>query len=328
MTEKFKEGKIYTKEPYPLVTDIDINVLDLNDRTIIPADIDPDTPKDQVITDYDRLDTIIWEAPTDHGREFLTYRGVWYVEFLKPYRNESIAFRDAKIKEGITDFKSVERKNRYLFSFNGNYTQNELTKRGLDITELREKYNHSEELTPYFTDMDRTLNPEYEKYLLTNRIEDLLVNESIKHDLKYFNNDISNYADYYFGTTTNHDIGFYWDKGGRIRASYDPYYKFRAGPIMQDLLAYGTPEQYVVARFPSGMVQFVIDKDLSNNLVKVYGSEDKLARRWNNTNTVYTKGFVFEIPVGFEEVLDISTEMYIDSKSVFGFEVAENDPKE
>lgn len=328
MTEKFKEGKIYEKEPYPVVDDIDINTLDINDKTAIPADIDPNTPTEQVIAGYDRLDSIIWEAPTEYGREFLTYRGTWYVEFLKPYRNESIAFRDAKVKAGITEFKSVERKSRYLFIFSDSLSQEEIKKRGLDIAELRGSYNTSEEITPYFTDMDRDVNPEYEKYLLTNTLEDLLTSESIKHDLQYFTKDPSNYADYYFGATTNHDIGFYRDKGKRIRASYDPYYTFRAGPIMQDLLAYGKPEQYVVARFPSGLIQFVIDQDLSDALVKVYGSEDKLAKRWNDVRTVYTEGFTFEIPVGFEEVLDISTEEYVNAKPLFGFEVSDETPKE
>lgn len=279
-------------------------------------------PEDQVIKGFDRHKSIIWEERTPTGRQFMTYNGKWWVEFLKGFRTEAIQWRDQKIKAKETTFKEFERKGRYLFELDGEKSKIEIARRNLNVVDERNRYDSEEtvDITPYFTDVKRDIDNEVVEYLLLNPLKKLEEERQIASDMLYFSRDPSNYVDYHFGNDrTGTDIGFYRDRGGRIRASYDPQFIFRSAPLLEDLLQLGAPDEYVVGRFHTGMIQFVISVELSKRLVKQYGSEEALAIRWNNTKTKLTEDFDFGNYPTFEQVLDVTTSEFIPASQIFQF---------
>lgn len=279
-------------------------------------------PLDQIINSFDKRKVIIWEEKTDSGRQFLTYDGKWWVEFLRGYHVEAIAWRDQRIKLQETTFKEYERKGRWLFELDAEKSKFEVDRRGLNIIKERERYDSDDttEITPYFTDMKRDVDKEVSEYLLLYPLKNLEKDRDLASGMIFFSRDPSNYVSYHFGKDrTGVDVGFYRDRGNRIRASYDPQFIFRSKPLIEDLLEFGVADEYAVGRFHTGMIQFVIDEKLSERLVAKYGSEEFLAMRWNNTKTKHADNFVFGNYPTFENVIDVETAEFIPSSVIFEF---------
>lgn len=318
--------------PVPTSAVVDLeNILMPNTMTEVlpPADSQPlnpltsmeELPSDQVISAFDKRKVIVWEEKTDTGRQFVTYDGKWWVEFLKGYHNEAIAWRDQKIKLNETTFKEYERKGRWLFEFDANRSNEELQRRGINILEERKRYDSvdTQEITPYFTEISRTVDKEVSEYLLLNPLAKLEQDRELASGMLYFSRDPSNYVSYHFGKDrTGTDVGFYRDRGNRIRASYDPQFIFRSKPLMEDLLEFGVADEYVVGRFHTGMIQFVLSEALSDRLVKKYGTEEFLAMRWNNAK-LKLDGFEFGNYPTFENVINVETSEFIPSSVIFEF---------
>ena len=269
---------------------------------------------------YNKAEAPVYEVQTDKGRQYLTYGGIWIVEFFKENTVDKVQFLANLDYEGTVTYTEDTDPTIYRIRYDAASSQAERTKRNLDITTLRTKYNEAEDIGPEFTKLPRKVESSLPPYFIRYPLDKFEEDERQINDLKYFSNDPSNYARVYFGgRLTGTDIGFYYDNSDNIRASYDPHYLFKASPLLDDLLKYGTPEQYVVGRYPSGMVQFVINKDLAKVLLDAYITEDNLAARWNDAKIKYTPNFNMGNYPTFEETLDVESGKYISSDSIFEF---------
>lgn len=278
-----------------------------------------DLPKDQEINNFDKRKVIVYEERTDVGREFITYEGYWYVEFLRGYEEQAKAWLKAKLAAGEGHVTKYERKGRTLFEYVLADSRKELDKRNLTLDQLRKDYDDAEDITAYFKDIPRDVSVDNVEYFLLNDLSQYEADAQLKADLKYFTSDGSNLADTYIGgSLSNGDIGFYYDRGGRLRATYDPVFLYRAKALIEDLITYGSPDQYVMGYFRHGVVQFVIEKDLVEKLIQVYGTEDTLVLRWNNVDTDAPHFKMGDYP-GFEDVLDIHSKQYLSSDAIFEF---------
>lgn len=275
-----------------------------------------------------KADAPIYELSSKTGREYLTYGGIWVVEFFKDQEAAKTKLVSELNYEGKVTFTEKQDDTTYKVIYNEASSQAEYAKRGLDLDALRQAYDNAEDISALFDTIPRNIEAAIGSYFLRKPLEEFERDENLHNDVKYFTASVENYANLYFGgRLTGSDIGFYYDNAGRMRASYDPHYLFKADPLLQDLLRYGHPEQYVVGRYPSGMVQFVIEPELAKLLVDTYGSEDALAKRWNDSKIVYSPSFNMGNYPTFEKTLNVESSEYVSSDSIFGFTADENGKK-
>lgn len=288
----------------------------------IPSSLDvTKLPENQVINGFDKRKVIIWETKTPTGRELLSYDGYYYIEILKGFDLEAQLWAENRIKSGDTNFQRREGKGRYLFILSTEASRTEYTNRGLDLNQLRNVYDGAEDLTPYFTDMDRAIPGQSSTYFLRNTLEDFETQLQVSNHMRYYTKEHHNLIKYYFGGAKNTpDVGFFRDMGGRIRVSYDTHMLSRSEPLVKDLLEHADPEQYVISRFKNGMIQFVLNKDLADALVDKFGNEQTLANRWNNDRVVFTGDFNVALYSQLENAVDLETGHLVSPQYLFGLE--------
>lgn len=279
-------------------------------------------PPEQIIDNFDRRYQITFEQHPEGYREFVTYDGIVWIEFLKGQEEQAKRWNRNRILSGKTTHQEEIRKGRILFKLSRADSEARLNEVGLSAADLRQKYDTAEEITPYFTGIPRQVDGEKTKFFITETLETFKLNTRLKADLEVFDNRAENFVKYYIGLpdvygTNVDDIGFYRDYGDRIRASYDPNMIHKVKPLLQDLINFTTGvgeenEEYVVGLLPNGMLQFVISKDLSNRLVKHYGGETQLVARWNDPY-MSPKGFNMKDFKQFEEILVVAERIYVNS---------------
>lgn len=284
-------------------------------------------PEPQKIPDFDKRKVLIWETRTQYGREYLTYDGTWVVEYLGGYREEALEYRVARMANDETK-DTIEREfpdGGMLFEFSKEDSQVEYTRRGLDLALLRNNYDNVQEITPEFTEMKRDVKGDTTAYFLVHTLKEHEEEVQSAADMKLFdaNDDKNNPLFFFGGRLTGQDIGFYIDKGNRLRATYDPSALFRSKPLLDDLIAHGTPDDYVAATYPTGTVQFVVSRSLTEKLLaKFSGSHDALARRYNDETRTYKDFKPSDYPQ-FEDTLDVETGQFKSASETFGISTDE-----
>lgn len=305
-------------QPRTLPTDTEISATSI---TVV------NLPADQTPPAFDKRKVLVWETRTEYGREYLTYDGTWHVEYLGGYRVEALAYRDVRMANADTS-DTVEREladGGFIFEFSAEDSQTEYTRRGLDLTALRNVYDSIEEATPYFTDSPRTVAGDTTGYFLIHTLKEHEETIQSGLDMTLFDaKDETNSPLYFFGgRLTGQDIGFYIDKGNRLRATYDPSTLFRSKPLLDDLVQHGKPEDYVAATYPTGTVQIVVSAALTEKLLTKYaGSHDTLARRYNDETRTYKDFKPSDYPE-FEDTLDVTTGQFKSASETFGISTEE-----
>lgn len=244
-------------------------------------------PEDQVIPNFDIRNALIYSKvlPGNYSREFVTHEGYYGIEFLVGYEKEAAEWKKARLAEGKDGFQETVNNIDSTVFYVKDAKENaiELTRLNLDVPTLLVHYQKAEEITPAFTQLNRNLHGEITREALFKSLDKMELDAQMALDLQLFTEDVSNRASYYFGDTTVDDIGFWRDKGKRIRAGYDPSMAYRSQRLVEDLLANADPKEYAVAKFPDGTLIFVLSVALSERMIEKYGSEQALSLRWNDS---------------------------------------------
>nr|DAY37523.1 MAG TPA: hypothetical protein [Caudoviricetes sp.] len=256
--------------------------------------------------------------PGDYSREFVNYNGLYGIEFLVGYEDKANEWKESRLNAGKTFRELKNEINSTIYVLNEKDSEEEITRLKIDKTQLVKRYDTAEELTPVFKDLKRQLDPELTRDLSFKTAEEVKRDIRAAEDLKLFSDDILNRPAYFFGETTFDDVGFYRDKGNRIRAGYDPSKTYRSQRLVEDLLKYGKPEEYAVAKYPEGTLIFVISVPLSQKLVDLFGGETNLAGRWNDLSLL-PKAYDPTIFEGFEHAIDpINQGRLVPANDLFG----------
>lgn len=283
------------------------------------------TPKieNDVEQAYKKENAILFEKEHKYGREYVTYNGIYHIEFRAEHADEAQKFIDENGAIG-TDLIYHTKRGKggsTLFSFNKANSRVKYTQLGINLTELREAYDGSNDLTDVLDGTNTVIPLPDVKYFMFNTLEDYENEKQANDDVLAFNSNPANLPDYYIGTVTSDDnVGFYVDLSGRLRASYDSFLLHRATKLLQDLKEYAKPEEYQVGRLPSGTIMFVLSKDLTDRFKEKFGSYTVLAIRWNDVKAPKQKAE----DMNFEKVLDIKTKTLLDAEDVFGFKKKPN----
>lgn len=285
------------------------------------ASIDTTTiPTTQQIPDYDKRRSYIHYniLPGDYSREFVNYSGLYGIEFLAGYEDEANDWKLARLKANKSFREMKNDIDSIIFVLNEEDSKAEIIRLGLEKDVLVKRYDTAKEITKHFTDVKRQLDAELTRDYTFKSIEEVKRDLQLASDLKLFSDDILNRPAYFFGDTTADDVGFYRDKGNRIRAGYDPSKAYRSQRLVEDLLKYGKPEEYAVARYPEGTMIFVLSVPLSTRLIDKFGDEGVLARRWNDL-TLKPKQYDPTIFEGFEHAIDpINKGRLVPANDLFG----------
>lgn len=279
-----------------------------------------DLPSDQVIPDYDKRRSYIYYNILlgDYSREFVNYSGFYGIEFLVGYEDEASEWKNARLKTGKSFREMKNDIDSTIFVLNEEDSKVELTRLGLNKDALVKRYDEAKEISKAFSSVKRQLDPELSREYTFKSIDEVKQDLQLASDLKLFSDDILNRPEYFFGDTTVDDVGFYRDKGNRIRAGYDPSKAYRSQRLVEDLLKYGKPEEYAVAKYPEGTMIFVLSVPLSERLVNQFGDEAILARRWNDL-TLKPKQYDPTIFEGFEHAIDpVNKGRLIPANDLFG----------
>lgn len=290
------------------------------DPGLIPSTVDANTlPAEQVIKNFDARKSYVWEVATEYGREGLTYSGIYIIEFTQGNEAQAKAWRLNRLNSGDNTFREYLRKGSMMFELSDIKTKEEMERRGLDLDTLRKAYTSAVEITPYFKDIERDISKADSTFLIKYSLEELIDEKQANKDLSFFTNTVGNQPARYFGEEyTGGDIGFYYDNAGNMRISYDPIYIYKSRPLLTDLTTLLQPDDYVVARYPTGMIQFVIVKDAAAKLVEEHKTELALTVAYNNPRLL-PDNFVFGDFPGFEKTLELSKGVLVDSNTIFGF---------
>lgn len=289
-------------------------------------------PESQRIIGYDKPSIAIWEQLNDTGRIYVGYDGLYRVEFLPGHRKAALAWKSNYIlTTKDSSFKEDETESgRITYILTRTKSEPFITELGLDVEALKTAYDASTELTPSFTNLNHVVPSDVSTYLLTESLDVLKREQQAKADYKLFSDDISNYVDKYFGgERTGTDIGFYIDKSGRIRATYDSFAVYRGKQLVDDLLEFSDDDdtQYAVGYLArTGSIQFVLSKELSAKFLDEFGSYDMLSRRWNNTELKPTNFNPGESVV-FEAIVNIEDGTLLDANTIFGFDAVNPETK-
>lgn len=277
------------------------------------------TPKVEAgVAVYDKEHAILFEKDFEYGREYVTYNGIYYIEYRAEHADEAQKFIDENGAIGTNLIYHTKRGpgNSTLFSFNKVNSRIKYTQLGVNLTDLRNAYDNSNDLTDVLDGTNTIITKADVKYFMFNTLEDYEDDIQAKEDELAFNGNPNNLPDYYIGAANSDDnVGFYVDLSGRLRASYDSFLLHRATKLIEDLKAFAKPDQYLVGRLPSGTVQFVLSRELTEMFKQKYGSYSVLAIRWNDIKAPKEKADNVE----FEKVLDIKTKTLLDAEDVFGF---------
>lgn len=270
---------------------------------------------------YDKRKSLLHEIHTDFGREYLNYSGTWCVEFVEGNKEKAEAYRNSLFEKNIFNFIEKDSSSgSYIIELPSTLSNEKIAEHSLDLAALREVYDNAEEITPYFEKSPKIISAVDVGYFLVNDIKQYEEDRAAAVDMKLFDaNDVNNQPAMFFGGhLTGQDIGFYIDKGGRLRATYDMNMLFRSKPLLDDLIAYGKPEDYMAATYPSGTVQFVASKSLTDKLLKAFNTHEALAKRYNDESKMF-KDFTPGTYPEFEDVLDVTTGKFHSANDLFGY---------
>ena len=279
-------------------------------------------PEDQRIPDFNSRDSMVYfkVLPGNYSREFVTKDGQYGIEFLNGWEAEAIAWKVARVEAGKQGFQELSNKIESTIFIIRDEAQNreELQRVGVNIPSLVARYNQAEEITPAFTEVNRQLNGVVSREAMFKSLEEMRKEVQMTMDLQLFNNDVDNRVKYYFGDTTADDVGFYRDMKDRIRAGYDQTMAYRSQQLVKDLLEFAQPEEYAVAKYQDGTIIYVLNKELSARLVDKFGSENALAKRWNDAK-LKPQAFDPSIFAGFEHAVDpMNPGSTISANNLFG----------
>lgn len=277
-------------------------------------------PPSQRLPNFDKASTAIWEKTTPTGREFIGYDGLYRIEFLATYREESLAWKNNRITvESDAEFREqYSESGRTLYTLSKAKSDEKLLELNLNVDTLRTAYDEAEELTPYFTDLNHEIPVKISTYLMYNDLDKLEVETQAEEDRKLFTRDINNFVDYYFGgNLTGTDVGFYMDKGGRMRIGYDIFMAHRAKPLLDDLVEYGNDKDYAVGHFKSGTLQFVLNPRCWKALASKLGDISAMASRYNDSKVMPDTFKPSDYPK-FEAIINIEDGSLISANDIFG----------
>lgn len=280
----------------------------------LPAEqaFDPET--------FKKDDMIVWQELISGGRQYVTYGGIWYVDFLAGNRAEAEAWRTARLNAGERDFYENEYPDGILqFKLNKKDSEQMLASRSLRLGELRTNFDNATEISPYFAEIPRYIPAEVSSYLTYHSIEELEKDQQLQKDLLRFDDQVyTNRPQRMLVNNYNpEDVSFYYDVAGNFRAAYDPHMLYLARPLLTDLVQYAQPEEYCLARYPSGTVHFVLMPELIKRLLEVHKSEIVLVKRYNNVNT-NPGNPVEEFPEVFENAINLETKGFVSTRTLFG----------
>lgn len=276
--------------------------------------------------EYEPAENAIWERIEPYGRHYIGYDGLYRVEFLPGYQEEALTYRrELAFERNIRDFIEEETtSHRITYTFNKETTARLLTDTGLDIDSLRNQFDSVSENPLSVTAMKENVAGETIAPLMDMDLETFLKRRQAMEDNRLFTSLKENQVDRYFGgQNTGVDVGFYTDKSGRIRATYDAFMIYRSKPLVEDLLNYAEENEYAVGYFPNTKaIQFVLSKPLSERFIERYFSYSNLATRWNNKNTTPSNFDPTKLGV-FESIINVDTKALIDAVDIFGFTAKE-----
>lgn len=282
-------------------------------------DNNPETNPDVPVPKANKVvkdEVVLYEQTTLTGRTFLRYDGHWGVEFDEGNEEEARQFMRA---HSSNIYRHLNVKGKTVYLLNETQSQVEYTQADVDIVRLREEYdNNAVDITPYFEEAEvKTLSAQNVEYFLLNTLEDKANEKEFLANAQFFTKDVYNLPYTYFGHESDEDVGFYLDYAGNIRATYDHQYIGRAKPLIKDLLFFGKPEDYAIARLPTGTIQFVIREPLVSTLLKERNGHNNLAFTYNAKKEKEVEFTEDELKV-FERVLDLSSNTLMSITNVFG----------
>lgn len=282
-------------------------------------DNNPETNPDIPVPKANKIvkdEVVLYEQATLTGKVFLRYDGHWGVEFDAGNEEEARQFMRT---HSSNIYRHLNVKGKTIYILNETQSQVEYTKADVDIVRLREEYdNNAVDITPYFEEIEgKTLSEKNVEYFLLNTLEDKENEKEFLENAQFFTKDVYNLPYTYFGIESDEDVGFYLDYAGNIRATYDHQYIGRAKPLIKDLLFFGKPEDYAIARLPTDTIQFVIREPLVSKLLKERNGHNNLAFTYNSKKEKAVDFTEDELKV-FERVLDLSSNTLMSITNVFG----------
>lgn len=307
------------------------NVAEENPGTPVPTPssessrLPVDIPDDQRLdpTEYSINNAIVWQELIDGGRQYVTYRGTWCVDFLPGNRHKAMTWRDDRLNAGEHDFFENEYTSGvYQFVLNKEDSQHMLVSKGLRLDDLRNGYDNATEITPFFQDTPRYIPGQTTSYLTYHSLPEFEKDQRTQQDLLLFNDDTENRPDVLVKVDNDgQDVAAYYDKAGRLRIAYDAPMLYRAKQLLADLAKHGEEREYVLGRFPSGTVFFVLDKGLVERITRYYPSFNMMIRAWTDDSMSPEENIAEKYPTIFENTIDVVNGRLVDTLSLFGLSV-------